>query len=337
MLLLTVPAAGQDNGAATAVDSTGYAKLQAALGQPSRTLTSTHFVIVYPAAIPPPTELLADLEAGFAGTARFAATCGVGERVDNLKLPVLYFADEAPFRAYLTRAGAADPRTLGCYDWGARCAVFFDLHTNHDVRAVAAELNKLPAAEQPAAQRRLVARVAQLARQIVRHEAAHQAAHALGLIPDVARVPAWFVEGLATQCEAPDVAEGRSNEPHARAAEFGTLYGAADCDLGGALRRVLFAADGWAGEGDYPLAWAIVAYLEQSQPAEWAAYSRAVTRRDDRVQTAAQRQTLFERHFGRVDDAWVTRLRNWACAATKPAESPASQPTQGVGAARPGA
>lgn len=137
------------------------------------------------------------------------------------------------------------------------------------------------------------------------HEATHQTAFNTGVHSRYSRQPKWFVEGLATMFEAPGVWDSR-NHPQfrerlnkARLSEF--MQYMKTQRQPNSLQQFIATDDAYYERPStaYGEGWALVFYLIETHPHEFAQYSKAVANRPaGEPYTAQQRVRDFQDAFG---------------------------------------
>lgn len=309
VLLASAAAWGQTASAPTdlteplRVEAAAAEALRAAAGA-AEVLQTDHFTVAYTAAGTSARELTARLESVYAAHVAFARQFKLPARRPPHKLPVVLLASHAAFVEHLRREGVEAGESLGCYLPAAGRCVYFDLDTYPPLVALRAEAD---ASGQEALRRRFERRRAALALSVIQHEAAHQVQAALGLVPPGSAAPVWLREGLAMRFEVPLAADGRplSARNGYRLYEFHRLQR----DRGATWELPAFVLDdaAWRGGPDYPLAWALVAYLQEAYPREFAVLLRRMM--DLGLPTAPdQRRALLDQLFGPLDAAWMRRF-----------------------------
>lgn len=269
-------------------------------------LQTDHFIVAHTTPVPPARELAARLESVYAAHVAFVQQFNLPARRPPQKLPVVLLSSHAAFVEHLRREGVAAGESLGCYlPAGGRC-VFLDLDTYPPLVAVRAEAD---ASGQEILRRRFERRRAALALGVVQHEAAHQVQAALKLVPVGPAAPVWLREGLAMRFEVPLAADGRplSARNGYRLCEFQRLQR----DRGAPRELPEFVLDdaAWRGGPDYPLAWALVEYLQEVYPREFAVLLRRMT--DVGLPTSpVERRAVLDELFGPLDAAWMPRFRS---------------------------
>lgn len=137
------------------------------------------------------------------------------------------------------------------------------------------------------------------------HEATHQTAFNTGLHSRYSRQPKWFVEGLATMFEAPGVWDSRNNPQFHdrlnknRLSEF--LEYAKTQRKPRSLEQFIATDDAYRSRPStaYGEGWALVFYLIETRPREFAEYIRTVNHRPaGEDYTPQQRVADFRNAFG---------------------------------------
>lgn len=311
VLVATAAAWGQTASAPT--DLTGPLGAEAAAANALRAaagaaevLQTDHFVIAYTAPATSARELAARLESVYAAHVALVRQFKLPARRPTRKLPVVLLSSHAAFVEHLRREGVEAGELLGCYLPAAGRCVYFDLDTYPPLAALRAEAD---ASGQEALRRRFERRCAALALSVVQHEAAHQMQAGLGLVPPGPAAPVWLREGLAMRFEVPLAADGRplSARNAYRLYEFQRLL--RDRGAPRALPEFVLDDAAWRGGPDYSLAWALVEYLQEAHPREFATLLRRMM--DAGLPTAPdQRRALLDELFGPIDAAWMQRFHS---------------------------
>ncbi len=171
-------------------------------------------------------------------------------------------------------------------------------------------------------------------RTVIQHEVAHQILFNAGVHVRGASNPKWLVEGLACMFETPPEAEGAGiatiNQLRLqdfRAAVAGNsqkrrLTPADFLDAVAAGRIVapevligdpnVFDERGTRGAGNYAAAWALTHYLQRTRTEQLSAYLKEVgTRERGDDPTPKQELAVFEKHFGRLDQTFLTKWSDY--------------------------
>jgi hypothetical protein len=171
-------------------------------------------------------------------------------------------------------------------------------------------------------------------RTVVQHEVAHHVLYNNGVHARMARNPRWVIEGLACMFETPPSSQGTGIAAvnHARLKDFRTaVSGGSDtaaitvqtyrsavaAGRMTSLRRLvsdpdLFDARGQRGAIQYAAAWGLIHYLHREHNQALASYLRDLAaRRPGSSPADGEELQLFEKHFGPISDAFVSRVANY--------------------------
>lgn len=165
-------------------------------------------------------------------------------------------------------------------------------------------------------------------RSVVQHEIAHQVTFNAGILRVDVDNPKWIVEGLAVMFETPPGGRGMgisgtntmrledfrsamagdgdasklSTEDYLRAVDAGRIP---------SLRELvsdsrIFEVRGEDGANAYACTWALTHYLVRKDKTSLVAFLKELSeRRPEEVASSIQNLTLFEKHFGPINDAFV--------------------------------
>jgi hypothetical protein len=295
----------------------GYPEqLLAEAGAGAAAVESDHFAVVGTAPGEAARELLQRLESVYQAHGQFITDFRVPVRAPRHKLEVLFFASHNEFRDCLAAAGAESPETLGFYEPCSRRTVFFDLNTYPPLAAIRDSLAQAAPEQREKLRKRFDHRRELLIQSIIGHEAAHQIQHACGLVPAADQVPTWLTEGLAMLFEASArLAAGAASTlpgvgaPPAinnyRLFEYRKLYGDARPTV--SQVRQLLIDDAWCGGPCYPLAWAVLRYMRNERPAEFARLLARIAAAE-LPRGPTEYGVLVDERFGPVDEQWVDRF-----------------------------
>jgi hypothetical protein len=282
-------------------------EMRDAAGRDAAVVESEHFVVIHTASADSARELARRLEAVYRAHVQFVTELGLPAHPPHSKLEVYFFATHDEFKAHLKTLGEQQPDILGCYVPASNRSAFFDLETYPPLAAVRATVEQAEPDQREKLRARLERRREILVLSIIQHEAAHQIERNLGLFPAPERVPTWLSEGLATLFEVPcDAVGSRLPVNGYRLFEFRKLYGDGPSTLGD-VRRRLTHEGAWCGGQCYPLAWAVMQYLRDQRPAEFARLLRKAAE-SDLPESRRARAALFDELFGPINEAWVARL-----------------------------
>ncbi|MCB9851495.1 MAG: DUF1570 domain-containing protein [Phycisphaerales bacterium] len=158
-----------------------------------------------------------------------------------------------------------------------------------------------------------------LTEEVLQHEVAHQVLFHIGFHNRQAALqfanPRWFAEGVAQLFEPIDEGGGSGfgKVNKTKAAEFHNLVKQnALYPVDGFVSDINYFFTGNVGGIAYPQSWAIAHYLTRTKRKELKAYIDEINRRDgDFEMTVEGELELFQKHFGKVDDAWVKRWKKY--------------------------
>lgn len=168
-------------------------------------------------------------------------------------------------------------------------------------------------------------------RATVQHEAAHQVLFNAGVHVRQGFNPKWLIEGLACLFETPPTEQGtgiavtnqlRLRDFRASVAGEGEKRLLTGDDFLAAIDEGrfpdprtlisdprIFDEREERGAAAYAMTWSLAHYLQRTRPKPLAAYIKAIAgRKANQAVTPDQELALFEKHFGRLDDAFV---RQW--------------------------
>lgn len=144
------------------------------------------------------------------------------------------------------------------------------------------------------------------------HEAIHQQCFNTGVLPRLAPLPKWFVEGMATGFEgAGDKVKGdplKLNHQYAKSiAESGRIPGDLDWELVGSVDR-LFGADVFAGEA-YFHAWSMHWLLVSKHRDKYTKYFQAMSQMQPLTEARPNdHKKAFEAAFGKSPNAFQSEF-----------------------------
>ncbi|PQO37095.1 hypothetical protein C5Y96_08020 [Blastopirellula marina] len=222
-------------------------------------------------------------ESLFRSFQQYFAARGIHLQRNEFPLVAVVFPDFKSYQKYAAQDGMrVSPGVVGYYSGETNRVALYDItHGHHD--------NPLWAENMAT----------------IIHEATHQTAFNTGVHSRYAQQPKWLVEGLATMFEAPGVWDSRNN-PNFRDRvnktrmleflEYTKTQRAAD-----SLARFVATDDAYYKRPStaYGEGWAMVFYLIETRPREFAAYVRTVAARSaEDVYTAEDRVRDFQDAFG---------------------------------------
>ncbi len=290
------------------------------LGATFRRVHTAHFSIVTDAEAARSDPLGQTAEQTLADVAEFAKRLSLPAQPPSAKMIVVFFDRWADYVKHATEAGFSVDQTMpGFFAERLNRSLLFN-HADGDlIRAKRRELEAArqnlggaggidPAENNLAARGRRIAELERqlrsyeelIARTVIRHEVAHQILANFRLQPADTKRFRWLREGLAMQFESP---AGQTNLH--RLHDF--LGGSGDSAVH--WLRDLAADPAYVGPGSpdlpvrYARAWALVGYLVDQRPEQFAKFLRSTGASSENGNVRAS-LALFEEAFGPVDDAF---------------------------------
>ncbi|QDU73132.1 hypothetical protein Pan97_00990 [Bremerella volcania] len=240
-----------------------------------------NYLVVHPAG--QKDEWASQFEKLFRSFHQYFAARGIQLQRSEFPLVAVVFPDFRSYQKYATQDGMrVSPGLVGYYSSRTNRVALYDVtHGHHDNPMWAENMATII------------------------HEATHQTAFNTGVHSRYAQQPKWLVEGLATMFEAPGVWDSRNHGSFrdrvnkTRMLEF--LEYARTHRSANSLAQFIATDDAYYkrpatayGEG-----WALVFYLIETRPREFAAYVRTVAARSaEEGYTAQQRLRDFQDAFG---------------------------------------
>lgn len=240
-----------------------------------------NYLVVHPAG--QKDEWASQFEQLFRSFHQYFAARGIHLQRNEFPLVAVVFPDFRSYQKYAAQDGMrVSPGLVGYYSSRTNRVALYDVtHGHHDNPMWAENMATII------------------------HEATHQTAFNTGLHSRYAPQPKWLVEGLATMFEAPGVWDSRNHGNFrdrvnkTRMLEF--LEYARTHRSANSLAQFIATDDAYYkrpatayGEG-----WALVFYLIETRPREFAAYVRTVAARSAEVgYTAEERLRDFQDAFG---------------------------------------
>lgn len=279
------------------------------------TILRPHFVFVYSGDKEPALKLAARLEQVYEWNIRFMQMTGVPIRRPEYKLEIFFYGTLDEFMAYGTTVGFDASSALGFYMRTNNRSAFYNQEYSPEVAHWRAELE----AEGTDWRRKQYLRNKIATRQewttlkTVQHEAAHHIHFNIGLFPKRGDVPQWLVEGMATMFELPPGTGGGSLGAinHFRLWYYRRLFGREGQGLPD-MREFLASNNLWQGFPSYSIGWALCNYLWREHRPEFAQYMQRIAQRNpDEPVRMSERMQEFEEIFGKVDEEWVKRFKDY--------------------------
>jgi len=240
-----------------------------------------NYLVVHPAG--QKDQWASQFEKLFRSFHQYFAARGIHLQQNEFPLVAVVFPDFRSYQQYAAKDGMrVSPGLVGYYSSRTNRVALYDVtHGNHDNPAWTENMATII------------------------HEATHQTAFNTGLHSRYAPQPKWLVEGLATMFEAPGVWDSRNHGRfrdrvnRTRMLEF--LEYAKTLRQPNSLAQFIATDDAYYqrpatayGEG-----WALVFYLIETRPREFAAYVRTVAARSaEEGYTAEERLRDFQEAFG---------------------------------------
>lgn len=292
---------------------------------------SPHFTIISDASRDKVDMLRRLAESTFEAVERFARDMKLPVTRPRRKMTVIFFNQWGSYEQYAERTGLlASQWVPGFFDQHTGRCIMFNyadaslIQQKRDEIAAARQRVRSEASEdleansgrdailrdKLAAINEMASKLDELELQInqtvFRHELAHQVLYHFGLQRHEMKRRRWLQEGLATQFESP------SGLNHYRLTDFREIA----WDKGNiSLRSLLTDPDllGPATEESsaaYAAAWALVYYLIEKYPTDFAWYMNSMANPDEiDDESDTSDLVLFEQAFGRIDSAFENRWR----------------------------
>ncbi|WDI44380.1 DUF1570 domain-containing protein [Bremerella sp. P1] len=240
-----------------------------------------NYLVVHPAG--QKDEWANQFETLFRSFQQYFAARGILLQRNEFPLVAVVFPDFRSYQKYAARDGMrVSPGLVGYYSSRTNRVALYDVtHGNHDNPMWAENMATII------------------------HEATHQTAFNTGLHSRYAPQPKWLVEGLATMFEAPGVWDSRNHSNFrdrvnkTRMLEF--LEYAKTRRAPGSLAQFIATDDAYYKRPStaYGEGWALVFYLIETRPREFAAYVRTVAARSaEEGYTTEERMRDFRDAFG---------------------------------------
>lgn len=240
-----------------------------------------NYLVVHPAG--QKDEWANQFETLFRSFQQYFAARGIRLQRNEFPLVAVVFPDFRSYQKYAARDGMrVSPGLVGYYSSRTNRVALYDVtHGNHDNPMWAENMATII------------------------HEATHQTAFNTGLHSRYAPQPKWLVEGLATMFEAPGVWDSRDHSNFrdrvnkTRMLEF--LEYAKTRRAPGSLAQFIATDDAYYKRPStaYGEGWALVFYLIETRPREFAAYVRTVAARSaEEGYTTEERMRDFRDAFG---------------------------------------
>ncbi len=292
-------------------------RLLADLPDGFRVHTTKHYVVAYDTSREYAEWVSSLLEGLNKALVRYWKRAGIELEEPAFPLPIVVHRTAAAYNV-ASRADGLGAETIGYYHLGTNRVRMYDLTGAQAVRRGSrrgsrAEISRM--LSQPNAQP-LVATIV--------HEATHQVCFNTGLMQRYADLPLWLVEGMAVYFEAPKAGSARGwrgigqvnqqrlatfrrNLPKWNAGSLTSLIASDD--------RI---RDPRTGVDAYADAWALNYYLLKKREADYVAYVKALSEREplegppadeSKQATARRRISLFEEHFGPIDELQNAMLK----------------------------
>jgi hypothetical protein len=287
-------------------------------------------------------ELLKLAEDTFDAVGQFAARLELPTSVEHeapgsgrVRLAVLYFNDWKDFDAFARGAGfAVNPLVPGYFDEASNRSVVFNFENAEfivrkrrelaEIRAVASSTvaDGKAAEGEPQKQAEAKLRLARaierqidqyldlLSATVVRHEIAHQVLFRLGIQKPAHRDRRWLKEGLAMQFET------AAPPNRHRLADFAAIDWKRSPLFATALIQdpTLLGPGGADAPQAYAAAYALVLYLMDRRPTQFAAYLRSI---QVAPSTPDEEREAFEAAFGKLTPEFEAHWREYAAGRLK--------------------
>lgn len=269
-----------------------------------------------------------------------------GFEVDHpkVKLVTHFFNDFEEYRRHRIRAGMGDvtPNTLGYYHPITNYTYFYNYRNTPAYKAAKANIERqiaqladmLKRGDVPSEQKKAIrAQIKQLrsvtnyiatdggevTETTLQHEVAHQVLFNIGFHNSKAALqganPRWFAEGMAELFQPISTGSGsnfglvnKETAKHFHAVvKANALY-----PVDGFVSDIRYFFTGNVGGIAYPQAWALCHYLTRTKPEEFKAYVQDILKRDGDYEASTEKDLeIFEKHFGKVNDAWTKRFLSY--------------------------
>ncbi len=314
-------------------------------GDGFQTKSTAHFLIAYEGDSETLTDFIARVEATYVGVYRFLKIHDLDSTEPTQKLQIIFFDHPDAFLDYGKRTDANLAGAAGFYSPRTNRAAFYDALNMRRLEGVkeqiaSIELSLKDRRSSPGNRQAILKQLRRLRNErdqtiesvnqlVVQHEVAHQVLYNAGLHSRHADQPIWLVEGLACLFETPPNRNGAGfatvnqyrllNLREAISGEVSPkrvkATGYKDAVRQGrlvSLRRLigdrsLFDTGRSNVENAYAQAWSLVHYLHRRKRVEFGDYLTVLARRPvDREYSPAMELMIFEKVFGKVDEAFVT-------------------------------
>jgi hypothetical protein len=286
-------------------------------GRQARVYETDHFVLAYTSSDEKARRMAARFEAVYKWRVWFLEKMGVKPVRPEHKFEMFFFGTLAEFQAYQGLHGNIAPGVLGFWSPTDNRSAFFDCdyfppiaaaHQRYSDPDVDARIRRRG--------RNLVKRwVEDFNMEVVQHEAGHHIDFNIGFFPQWGDVPRWLPEGLTQMFEVPPsrmgAAFGKVN--YRRLNELRQIYGQQLENLP-PMRDFMLRNEIWFQGYNYPRGWALVHYLINRFPDEFARFLQLIAQREDErgvVVPLTEKLDQIEELFGEIDDEWTQRFKDY--------------------------
>lgn len=314
------------------------------IGEGFKVRRSLHYSIIYNTS----EEDVAVFEYAIEKTYRACAKWCIGMNIEihppSEKLLTHFFNDYKEYEKYSHLIGSpvSSPGTAGFYHPNTNYSYFYNIRNTPSFKAsklsIEREISQLadllrrgdvPSEQKKAIRLQIRALRAQqnqmntfggdLTEEVLQHEVSHQVLFNIGFHNERAALqfanPRWLAEGMAQLFEPIDVGGGSGfgMVNKSKAAMFhqcmkqDALYPVEEF-----VSDIKYFFGGNVAGIAYPQAWALAHYLTRTRRDELRAYVEEINQRDGDFEPSAEKELeLFEKHFGKVDEAWVNRWKQY--------------------------
>lgn len=318
--------------------------VDAHIGEGFKLRRSLHYSIIYNTSDEDVAVFEYAIEKTYRACAKWCISLDLDIHPPTEKLLTHFFNDYKEYERYSQAVGGpvSSPNILGYYSPTTNYSYFYNirntpgfknakLNIDRQISELAESLKRgdVPSAQKKAirqqirrlraTQNRVNTYGGDLTEETLQHEVAHQVLFNIGFHNEKAALqganPRWFAEGVAQLFEPiyTGGGSGFGKVNKAKAAEFHQLLkNDALYPVDGFVSDIRFFFTGNVGGIAYPQAWALAHYLTRAKREELKNYINEVNSRGAEYEMNPEKDlATFEKHFGKVDKAWVKRWKDY--------------------------
>lgn len=314
------------------------------IGEGFKIRRSLHYSIIYNSSEEDVAVFEYAIEKTYRACVKWSLSLGLDIHQPHQKLITHFFNDYREYEKYaaVTRGGGISPAVLGYYSPYSNYSYFYNFRNTPTFKNAKINIDRQIAqlsdglrrgdvsSDQKKAIRKKILKLRAVQNRLntyggdtteetLQHEASHQVLFNIGFHNETAALqganPRWFAEGVAQLFEPIDVGGG-SGFGKVNKTKAGLYHNLvkhhALFPIAQFVSDPKFFHIGDVGGQAYPEAWALAHYLKTTKRKELTDYINEIKERDGNYTPTPENELeTFERHFGKVDDAWVERFKNF--------------------------